>query len=191
MGINMKEKEIIRQSYLDIRNQIPRAEIEDRSARISRNIITSELFMKADKIYSYFPIGSEVDLRGLMQLCWDVGKRVAIPRILGKEMAFFEINDFDHLEDGPLGTKQPPDSGAPTFWEHALVLCPGVAFDNRGYRLGYGAGYYDKFLAREPEHITIGVAYGSQIGADLPVEAHDMPLDYIVTDRELFQIGTK
>jgi 5-formyltetrahydrofolate cyclo-ligase len=108
-----------------------------------------------------------------------LGKTVALPRVEGESISFYQHSDNDHLVKGRFGIMEPlPQVGIKGI---DLLVVPGIAFDRRGYRLGYGKGYYDKFLSKNPT-ISIGLAYSIQIVQIIPHGSHDRRMDLIATE---------
>jgi 5-formyltetrahydrofolate cyclo-ligase len=165
-------------------------ERERRSATICARISASPSYAAAHAIHCYLPMRSEVDTRPLIADALARGKRVAVPIVVPKaaELAHAWLDSLaaDALAPGAFGTFNPRDlrPAAPGDWE--LVIVPLLAFDRRGYRLGYGKGYYDRLLAASPV-TSIGVAFATQEIDLLPAEAHDIALDCIVTEREVIR----
>lgn len=157
----------------------------------------SDMFRRAIRlrpgavVAGYLPIGDEIDAEPLLRRLGGDGYETALPRLARRNaaLAFIAWRCGDVLEAGPFGTLQPPATGR--FVVPDALIVPMLAFDRRGYRLGYGGGYYDRTLAalRRRRAITaIGIAYAAQEVAAVPHDRHDQPLDWIVTDREA--IGT-
>jgi len=141
-------------------------------------------------VLSYLAYGNEVNLAELHQKLWRQARPLAVPRTLGLPPGQMELRYLradTELEKSPLGVREPGAAAEPCpAAELAAVLLPGVAFDERGGRLGHGAGYYDRFLgglAQKP--LLIGVAYEWQVLASVPQAAWDQPLDYLVTESRL------
>lgn len=142
-------------------------------------------------VLAYLSVREEVDTRGLVRAAWDVGKAVAAPRVTGpRALAWYRVEPGDALEMSRMGIEEPPASDArlvevgelpPT----ALALIPALAFDERGYRLGYGGGFYDAFLARFPG-VSVGLSREATTLDDLDalgaLEPHDRAVDLVVTE---------
>lgn len=136
-------------------------------------------------VAAYWPIGSEVDPRPLIDKLTKAGAQVALPRV-GDDgtMTYRQWQTGDELEDRPFGLKEPLTSTsivAPT-----LILTPLLAYDKSGNRLGYGKGHYDRALAALRENgraFVCGLAFHAQEVEQVPAEAHDIPLDWVVTER--------
>jgi len=133
----------------------------------------------------YLPIGSEIDPRPLMAKLAKAGAQIALPRVEDDgEMTYRQWSDDDALEDRPFGLREPASS-APIVTP-TLVLAPLLAYDRNGNRLGYGKGHYDRALSNLRENgrvFVCGLAFHGQEVEDVPAEAHDIPLDWVVTER--------
>lgn len=144
----------------------------------------------------YMPFRQEVDIRALIEEAWDRGKAVYLPKAdpEDKKMAVYEVSAFDELEPGAYGIQEPVADDRRRGWreELDLILLPGVVFDRHGYRIGYGGGYYDRFLPTLlPRTLLIGVAFSWQVVDCVPYDAHDQPLDGLVTEEEVYMFTTE
>ena len=108
------------------------------------------------------------------------GKRVAVPKVFGDEMKFLWLDDLNAVAPGAYNIPEPIADGPEADDETALVLMPGLAFDPEGHRLGYGGGFYDKFLAAEPDHPTLALCYDFQMLPHLDTESYDIPVDRVL-----------
>lgn len=108
------------------------------------------------------------------------GKRVAVPKVYGDEMRFIYMDDLSEVEISDMGIPEPVEDGPVADDPTALVLMPGVAFTRQGDRMGYGGGYYDKFLAQEPDHPKVALCYVFQMVESLPTQEHDIPVDLVL-----------
>lgn len=158
---------------------------------IEARVVTTPALETAHVVHCYIGIGSEVATEELIRGLLHRGQRVVCPRVAGPEaLEHLEITDLDGLVTGPMGLREPdPRWAEPVdLAEVDVVLVPALAFDRRGVRLGYGGGYYDGALRelRERGHaVTIGLAYDEQVVDELPREAHDQPVDLIVTETQM------
>jgi 5-formyltetrahydrofolate cyclo-ligase len=148
----------------------------------------------ATAVAGYLPLGDEADPRSILRWLRGAGHPIALPRIVRSRAPLaFRLWDADGvLEDGPFGTLQPPEE-APALVPEVLIL-PLLAFDRRGFRLGYGGGYYDRTLAalRTERAVTaVGLAFAAQEVPSVPHDRHDQPLDWIVTEREAIRTETR
>jgi 5-formyltetrahydrofolate cyclo-ligase len=108
------------------------------------------------------------------------GKKVAVPKVYGEEMRFIYIEDMTQVEKGYAGIPEPVADTPVADDETALVLMPGLAFDSEGHRIGYGGGFYDRFLEKEPNHPTLALCYEFQMLPQLETEEHDIPVDCVL-----------
>ncbi len=182
-------KSEIRKRLIAMRNAIPREEIEGKSRVIQARLTELEEIRSASTLMIFLSFGSEVLTDDLILWCWGEGKRVCVPFCCpeSRELTACRIDGFEELEMGHYGIREPnedllrPVDGG----EIEAILVPAVAFDRRGYRVGYGGGYYDRFLPAAPQAVKIGVAFAAQIIGEVPVDAHDLPVDRIVTECEV------
>ncbi|MBA4423447.1 MAG: 5-formyltetrahydrofolate cyclo-ligase [Syntrophus sp. (in: bacteria)] len=185
----MNGKGEIRKRMIAMRNAIPPEGIEEKSRVIQKQVMEREEIRLASTLMIFLSFGSEVRTDDLIRWCWGEGKRICVPfcRPESRELTACRIDGFDELETGHYGIRAPkegllrPVDGG----KIGAILVPAVAFDRRGYRVGYGGGYYDRFLPSAPQAAKIGVAFSSQIVAEIPVDAYDLPVDVIVTESEV------
>ena len=156
------------------------AEIEERSAKLARLFFASEAYQKAKTIYGYLPYNQEVRTVPMLERALKDGKKVAVPKVYGDEMKFLYLDDLNAVAKGYAGIPEPIADEPLAQDETALVLMPGLAFDPQGHRIGYGGGFYDKFLAAEPNHPTLALCYEFQMLPKLYVEDHDIPVDTVL-----------
>ena len=156
------------------------AEIDEKSARLGELFRASEAYQNAKAIYGYLPYNQEVRTTPMLRQAQLDGKRVAVPKCYGDEMRFIWLDDLDRVEKGYANIPEPIDDGPIADDPTALVLMPGLAFDPKGNRMGYGGGFYDKFLAAETGHPTLALCYDFQMMEHLEVEAHDLPVDVVL-----------
>ena len=155
-------------------------------------LIRSDAFTRASRVMLYMPMRSEVDVISLALEAFRLGKSVCVPRveIARKTMNAVEITSFDDeaMDSDALGVRAPKVGQEIPHEEIDLVIVPGVAFDMRGFRLGRGGGYYDRYLARFPRSTaTIGVCFDIQFVEKVPTEPTDITVHAIVSDRRAVQ----
>ena len=155
-------------------------EIETRSAKLAQLFFASEAYQKAKTIYGYLPYNQEVRTVPMLAQALKDGKKVAVPKVYGEEMKFLYLDDLNAVAKGYAGIPEPIADEPVAQDETALVLMPGLAFDPQGHRIGYGGGFYDKFLAAEPNHPTLALCYEFQMLPKLDVEDHDIPVDTVL-----------
>jgi len=182
----MESKKDIRKRVLEKRNCIPDKEWEDKSRLICEKVVTHPFFLQADAIYCYADYRREVATRQIMEYAWKIGKKVATPKVLGDVMEFYYIQSFDDLEEGYKGIAEPKQTNL-AYDENVLVIMPGAAFDKTCNRIGYGRGYYDKYLQAHPNYKTIALAFECQMVETIPAEALDICPDIIITEEKTYE----
>ena len=156
------------------------AEIREKSQDLTRQFLATEEYCNARSIYGYLPYNQEVRTVPLLEQALREGKRVAVPKCYGDEMRFIWLEDLNAVEKGYAGIPEPIADGPVADDGEALVLMPGLAFDREGHRIGYGGGFYDKFLAREVKHPTVALCYDFQVFDHLETDEFDVPADRIL-----------
>lgn len=180
----MEAKKDIRKKIFAERKCVSDAQTEEWSRRITERVISLPAFQKADRIMAYADYNHEVMTRFLIEEAWRAGKEVAVPKVVGKDMEFYLLHDFSQLEPGYYGIPEPV-RGEQTDWEDALMIMPGVAFDRKCHRVGYGGGFYDRFLEKHPGIQRLAVAFSFQLLPEVPVEPTDIFPQILVTETEL------
>ena len=174
------DKPALRQYIRTLKQQMTEAEIDQKSQLLCSMLLDSDLYRNAKSIYGYMSYNQEVRTLELLKQAMRDGKRVAIPKCYGKEMRFIWMDDLSQTVKSSCGISEPihdaPIADDPT----ALVLLPGIAFDATGHRIGYGGGYYDKFLAVEPNHPSVALCYDFQLLKQLPTDEYDIPADLVL-----------
>lgn len=181
----MDTKKSIRQQILKQRNSMTNEEVQRLSAQICRNIKELDAYKKAEKICLYMPVNNEVDVTLLADDAWNDGKTLWLPKTSGNAMGFFKFMQDTALSVGTYGIMEPVSDEKLEPDETTLVLMPGLAFSPEGGRIGYGGGYYDRFLNRWDDCRTAAVCYQFQILHGIPVEVHDVKPDIIVSEISL------
>ena len=174
------DKKELRRTIRDLKRAMTEEEIVSRSQKLGQLFAASEAYQNAKTIYGYLPYNQEVRTVAMLEKALADGKKVAVPKCYGEEMRFIYMEDLSKVEKGYAGIPEPiadePVADDPT----ALVLMPGLAFDPQGHRCGYGGGFYDKFLAAEPDHPTLALCYDFQMLPHLETEDHDIPVNYVI-----------
>ena len=175
----MSKKEL-RAKIKEAKRAMTEVQIDQLSSNLCRQFLETEQYRNAKTIYGYLPYNQEVRTWALLEQALKDGKKVAVPKVYGDEMRFIYMDDLRAVSDGYAGIPEPvadtPIADDPT----ALVLMPGLAFDKEGHRIGYGGGFYDRFLENEPNHPTVALCYHFQLLDHLDTEEHDIPVDRVL-----------
>ena len=179
----MMDKKTIRREIGEKKRALTAREIEARSAVLAEKLYATEQYRRANALYVYLSFNQEVRTRPIIERAWADGKRVAVPKVIGTDMVFIWIDSFDAL--APQGAYQIPEpiqNGPVADDPTALVLMPGLAFDTAGNRVGYGGGFYDRYLAAHPGHATVALCYDFQLFDHLEAEPHDFRAELVICD---------
>ncbi len=181
-----EEKARLRKLMLEKRRLLDPGEVQQGSAAVMDNLKSSGLLENCGLFALYASAGGEVNTRPLFEELVERGKIVVLPRVRGRgpEIDFFQASDWDALETSSFGIPEPVPSAEPVPpGEFDFVLVPGVAFDRRGARLGFGMGCYDRVLEKiRPGTPAVGVAYDFQVVDEVPAEPHDVFLTAVVSE---------
>lgn len=159
---------------------------------IFNNLLKSDILKKTEKILTYVSFRSEADTRQIINFVLDQKITLAVPKCGAEgKMDFFIINSLNELIPSDYGIPEPADNRENLLTEFKNTICivPGLAFDIKGKRMGYGGGYYDRFLSLHPEIITVGLCYNSLLSDLVPSEPHDISVDYIITEKGLIKVN--
>ena len=198
----MISKETVRKKAVETRDSIDEESRQQKSEEIAKKILEADWFKEADIVLSYHAFRSEVEVDALNRAVLTQGKKLYLPKtyVKEKQIRFFEITDLSKLKRGyqkiwePTGEE--PEFSFETVKEEqkkVLMIMPGTAYDARGYRMGYGGGYYDRYLnAHEAEwkmidFMTVFAAFSEQKMILIPGERCDVKPDVIVTEKEIMQ----
>ncbi len=185
----MASKEEIRKQILSIRERTPKLAIEQKSGIICKRVTRLAAYQKADTIYTYVSMPKEVSTFPLIDAAWKDGKRVAVPKVTGDRMRFIILNSYEQLEEGHFHVLE-PKFGLEADDKQALLIMPGVAFDRHCHRIGYGKGYYDRFLKEEPSHDSLALAFAFSLLPEIPQQETDICPRRIVTEGGIIENRT-
>ena len=181
----MVSKKDIRKEVLTRRGLLSEKEWEEKSSRICKKLITHPFFLSTNSIYCYVDYRNEVGTKAIIEEAWRLGKNVAVPKIDGDEMRFYYIDSYLELQDGFRGIME-PNTRRPACDADALVIMPGVAFDKERNRIGYGKGYYDRFLTSHPSYQTISICFECQLVENILNEYHDIKPELLITEEKIY-----
>ena len=177
------DKKSLRREIGEKKRALTALEVQERSRILAQRLYATAQYRQAKSLYAYLSFNQEVRTNPIIERAWADGKQVALPKVMGREMAFIWIDSFDGLApQGAYNITEPIEDGPVADDEAALVLMPGLAFDPQGHRVGYGGGYYDRFLEAEPRHPLVALCYDFQLLPHLETDAHDVPVDLVITD---------
>lgn len=187
----MKQK--LKIKILEKRNSLSEKEVLEKSKKIIKNLKSLKEFKQAKNILFYVSFNHEVDTQEIIkELLKTKEKNIIVPYTIKKNPNLFlsEIKDFVELEPKTFGILEPKEKYIREFNKDKLdlVIVPGIVFDRKAHRIGYGYGYYDRFLKTiKKEIIKIGLAFDFQIVDKIPEEKHDVSLNIIVTEKEIIR----
>ncbi len=186
-------KNNLRNKYKQMRSNFSCNEKNSFDKGIFNKIISLDFFKKAEIIYTFVSTKIEVDTKKLIEASLKMGKKVAVPKCLnGKiDMDFYFIKSFSDLEVATFNVLEPITSKCEKVEQNnnsSICIVPGLAFDLQGYRLGYGKGYYDRFLSNY-SGVTFGICYCSCTTSSLPKGKYDKKVDYLVTEKYIKKIN--
>ena len=196
MGKLQDEKAALREKMKQLRDAIPAEERARQSKVITEMILGTQLYQDAVWIMTYVSFGSEVDTRELIRRAIRDNKRVYAPHIDGDRIGFYEVENLGKLTENSFGIPEPPKSAIGAFpydlhlsldrGEQCVFFVPGLAFDEKLNRLGYGRGYYDRYLSQFRKKMAIGLAFSEQVVDAVPNGPMDTALDLVVTPNGAF-----
>ncbi len=192
-----KEKEALRTRMKEVRAAIPADVREDENKAITNILLNTSLYETAAFILTYVSCGTEVDTTAFIRQAIRDGKKVYVPKVLGNHtMDFFLCEDLGRLRRNKLGILEPEADPEILFpynthisldsAENCMILVPGLAFDSKLGRIGFGGGYYDRYLAHFCKKMSIGMAFNEQIIEEVPMGQEDVPVDLVVTPERAY-----
>lgn len=182
-----EEKNKIRQEILDARKRVPELMITQRSGIICKELVQTREYQEAESIWTYVSMPREVQTFPLIEAAWEDGKKVAVPKVVGSDtLQFIELDSYDQLKEGYFHVLE-PSYGKRAEDEKALIVMPGVAFDLSRNRIGYGKGFYDRFLDANPTHPTCAFSFDFALREKIPSDPYDKKPDFIITDRRIIR----
>ena len=182
------EKNLIRKQMKQLRADMTRTERFEKSMQIFEKLITVPEFKRADRIYTYVSMDNEIDTIMFIDYSLSLEKRVFVPRVSGKDMEFYEISDISELNPGYMGIYEPDINGKEPDYSRTGFMCmPGLAFDRNYNRIGYGGGFYDRYLSVENKLYKAALAYEAQLLESIPAQDGDVRPDMIVTEENIYR----
>lgn len=180
-------KSEIRKLYKEKRSALTLSQVEEMSSEIQYNIFSLPQYNDCKALFTFINYGKEVVTKNIIKDALKKGKNVAVPYMTGKphEMVFLKIDGLDNLVENKYGILEPVfnEEDIVNSDESTFIIVPALVLDNNKNRMGYGGGFYDKYLSENKYLCSVGVAYDFQIVENVPTEENDVPLDIIVTNR--------
>ncbi|MBQ1546158.1 MAG: 5-formyltetrahydrofolate cyclo-ligase [Clostridia bacterium] len=180
------EKTELRAAALKQRRALGSEAKNNCDVEIQSRVLTHRSYIYAETIFTYVAAENEVETRGIIHAAWAAGKNIAVPKCIDNtnEMQFYIIKSMSDLKPGVFGIMEPdPEKCRPEMnYSRGLCIVPGLTFDMEGYRIGYGKGYYDRFL-KKFNGTAMGLCYSSGIRMRLPRSEYDIPVNIIVSER--------
>ncbi|PEJ56947.1 5-formyltetrahydrofolate cyclo-ligase [Bacillus sp. AFS002410] len=184
------EKKDIRNNMMKNLKNISVLDREKKSKQIIETLFSTKQLKDANIIATTMPMEHEINTKYLIATCWNENKSVVVPKCNHKtrEMDFYKISSFEDLKEGYFGIQEPIEEKCEKIEKEQidLVIVPGVAYTLKGERLGYGGGYYDRYL-EDYNKLLLALAYDIQIVNELPTEKHDIKIPFIITESEIIQ----
>lgn len=174
------DKIALRRAIREKKRAMTEEEIATRSACLGELFADTQAYREAKTVYGYLPYNQEVRTVPMLERALRDGKKVAVPKVYGDTMKFICLEDLSLVAKSEMGIPEPIADSPVAEDKTALVLMPGLAFDKEGHRIGYGGGFYDKFLMAEPDHPTVALCYEFQMFAHLDTEEFDIPVDLVL-----------
>lgn len=180
-----EQKKLLRKTMLQKRKELSDCETAVKNSAITEKLLNLEKVQSAELILPFVSAKGEVGTREFISKCLEAGKTVAVPRCIdGSNMEFCVIHTFDDLEKGMYGIDEPKQHCEiikAVNAQNSVLIVPALCFNPDGYRLGYGKGYYDRFISRYKGY-TVGVCYSEFMTDDIPVDEYDRCVDTVITE---------
>lgn len=183
----MKTKQELRREVREKKKNMTVAEITEKSQSIFASLEQMDMWKQEAVIYAYVSYNQEVDTRNRLANWLQQGKQVAVPKVHGEEMSFYFVDSVEQLQEGYQHILEPVTEQC-ADGHPGLMLMPGLAFDRQFHRLGYGGGFYDRYLERYSDRISkkIALAYEFQTYEEIPFASYDAAVDMIITEQNCY-----
>ena len=186
------DKKKTRQRVLQQRRAFSATEKTPAEQRMLKFLQSWEIFRQAKTIHIFISKTDEADTSPIIESAWESGKTVAVPCVIPETFELFhsQLKSFEDLSSGALGVLEPSPEGRIAMNPESfdLVIIPGVAFDRQGGRLGYGKGYYDRFL-EQTAAFRLALAFNFQVLEKVPTEKHDVPMNGVLTESGIIEVN--
>ncbi len=187
----MEPKKTLREIYLRLRKEIDTEEKKQLDEEIAQRFLKSSLYQLSNNIMTYVSINFEVDTRMIIEQAFKDGKNVFVPYCTKEKgvMEFYKIDSLDELTETKFGTLEPEPNQEKKYKPEEFTIClvPGLIFDKKGYRIGYGGGYYDRYLS-ENDLLTLGLIYDKFVVDNVLRDDLDIKVKMYLTDKKIYYI---
>ena len=184
--MEIRSKKEIRAEVKKNRREAAPESIHENSNLICEKFLNLPEYEEADCVFAYMDCKNEVETKKVIEQCWKDGKTIAVPKVFGEIMKYYVITSYDDLEDGYFGIREPKHEILQEIvCEDGLMILPGVAFDEERHRVGYGGGFYDRYLEAHPNMKKIAFAFEFQMFEKVPFEIFDRQPEKIVTEKRI------
>lgn len=192
-------KNQLRSKLRELRNQLTAEQQSEYSSAIRESLFQTEVYRNCNRLFTFLSFQTEVETGHIIAKSMELGKKIYLPRVEGDLMEFYRVNSLEGLIPSKFGVLEPPASEQMKYISQNshpyglknenLMLLPGLAFDLKGNRIGYGADYYDRYLA---DHVPldfckVALAYDFQVLDEIPTEEYDIAADLIITPTRIIQ----
>jgi len=188
----MKDK--IRKDLIQIRKNIPKKRVLEKSKQIKKNLFEIDEYKKASSILFYISYGNEVFTHDMIKECLKNKKNVIVPitDVDNRKLILSKLDDWKDLAKGAYNILEPKEGKIKevSIFDIDLIIVPGVGFDEHGCRMGHGVGYYDDLLKDSSNALNIALAFECQIVDCIPTESHDIPVEKIVTEKRIIDCNS-
>ena len=181
-------KEQIRRDFKTRRRTLSCEHVSINSDKICENFLDSDIYKNCQNILAYSTIQNEVDLSQIINQALLDNKNLFLPRVEGDSMNFFRINNTDKLQIGSYNILEPQNGTVYQDSTNSIMLVPGIAFSTQGARIGFGKGFYDKYLSQHNSIFKIGIAYDWQITKSWVTNEFDINMNMIITEKREVKI---
>lgn len=182
----METKKEIRAAVKKSRREAEPSVIRADSDKICDAFLALPEYKEADCVFAYMDCKNEVETKKVIEQCWKDKKTVAVPKVFGEIMRYYAITSYEDLEEGYFGIREPKSEELEeVIQENGLMILPGVAFDEARHRVGYGGGFYDRYLEQHPDMKKIAFAFEFQVFPKVPFETFDRQPEKIITEKRI------
>lgn len=179
-----EDKKLLRRELVALRRDMSENDRENLDERIYNNLMALDRVRACGTFLVYASSPDEVDTRRFIGAVLAAGKTAAVPKCIGKDMVFLTVNTLDGLVKSRFGVDEPADGTEITEFRDTVCVVPGLRFDRNGYRLGWGGGFYDRFLAHYTGH-SVGICYENCCG-NVPADTYDLAVDTVITENGIY-----